>query len=260
MNEKSNQDTKPLAFIDLKILLIEDMPVNQRVMELLFLKQGLKIDLASSGLEAIQKIEVQEYDLIFMDCHMPIMDGYMTTIEIRKKFTKKTPIIALTASAMSGDREKCLEAGMDDYLPKPISKESLVACLQKWILNMPIVSWSNKRKKDLSHSIDWSIFERLVELDPENQSGFLSEMLELFKKNVPQHLRLISEALAVGNSEKVKKEAHALKSATCYLGAVGIARLCNEAESSAIEAKFARVAEILLELNTEYLRVIQILS
>jgi CheY-like chemotaxis protein len=116
-----------------KILLVEDNPINQRVALKLLQKLGLKADVASSGRKALDALDKQQYDLILMDCQMPEMDGYAATGEIRKREgdSRHTPICAITANALAGDRDKCLAAGMDDYVSKPISLPDLQAALER---------------------------------------------------------------------------------------------------------------------------------
>jgi len=120
-----------------KILIAEDYFVNQEVTQDILELMEFTVDVAENGREALEKYEQSSYDAILMDVQMPEMDGFQTTAEIRKKEKdgRRTPIIALTANAMSGDREKCLEAGMDDYLSKPIEATKLEEILKKYIPN-----------------------------------------------------------------------------------------------------------------------------
>ncbi len=117
---------------DLSILLAEDNPVNQRMAILMLKKLGYKADYVSNGQEAINALQRQHYDLVLMDVQMPEMDGLEATAEIRRLWPSDGPrIVALTAHAITGDREKCLEAGMDDYLCKPINLEDLSAAIER---------------------------------------------------------------------------------------------------------------------------------
>jgi CheY-like chemotaxis protein len=117
------------------VLVAEDHPVNQQVLVHMLRRYGCKVDIAANGREAVYASAHMTYDCLFMDCQMPEMDGYEATAAIRQREVQTgqhVPIIALTASAMPSDRERCLAAGMDDYLSKPVTPQELVTMLQKW--------------------------------------------------------------------------------------------------------------------------------
>jgi CheY-like chemotaxis protein len=120
--------------VQARALVAEDNVVNQRLSRAILEKLGCQVDIASNGREAIEKLASSEYDVVFMDCQMPEMDGYEATREIRKRFGNqdRIPIVAMTAHAMPGDREKCLHAGMDDYISKPVRPENFEAALERW--------------------------------------------------------------------------------------------------------------------------------
>jgi len=118
------------------ILVVDDIPVNCMLLSKILNKFGNSPDIAKNGLEAFEKIRKNQYDLVFMDCQMPVMDGYTAMHEIRRyenEINRHTIIVALTADAMTKDREKCLAAGMDDYIGKPFTLEQIAAMLQKWL-------------------------------------------------------------------------------------------------------------------------------
>jgi CheY-like chemotaxis protein len=118
---------------DLRILMAEDNAINQRVGKLMLKKAGFDIDLVSDGSEAVEAHRIEPYDLILMDCQMPIMDGFEASRLIREMENLRQPVIvAVTANALVGERERCLNAGMDDYLSKPFLAEQLVAVVVKW--------------------------------------------------------------------------------------------------------------------------------
>ncbi len=127
-----------IKFPRARVLLAEDNPVNQLVASKMLRGFGIEADLAQDGEEVLAQVEKQAYDLILMDCQMPNLDGYAATAGVRRweieQEQKRTPIIALTANAMEGDREQCLAAGMDDYLPKPLERKRLGAALQRWLV------------------------------------------------------------------------------------------------------------------------------
>jgi CheY-like chemotaxis protein len=120
------------------VLVVEDNIVNQKLVTRMLETLGCSVDVAANGLEAVERVKNFSCDLVFMDCQMPEMDGYEATAEIRRyeDTSKHTPIIAMTAHTMQGDREKCLEAGMDDYISKPIKKGIVSEMIRKWAPGM----------------------------------------------------------------------------------------------------------------------------
>lgn len=116
-----------------RILMAEDNAINQRVGKLILQRAGFAIDVVQDGREALQAHKEKPYDLILMDCHMPVMDGFEACRQIRLSSDRQPVIIAVTANALVGERERCLNAGMDDYLSKPFQAEQLIAVVQKWM-------------------------------------------------------------------------------------------------------------------------------
>ncbi len=136
--EALTEDKKELLQLNAKVLLVEDNPVNQMIASKMLEKVGLKAVLANNGVEALQILNEQSFDLVLMDCQMPEMDGFDATRAIRQQDMKNLknvslPVIAMTANVMSGDRERCLEAGMNDYIGKPVQRDHLAAVLKKWL-------------------------------------------------------------------------------------------------------------------------------
>ncbi len=131
MNVSERQSTGPED--SPRILMAEDNQINQRVGKLILQRAGFNIDLVGDGREALEAHKTRPYDLILMDCQMPIMDGFEASRQIRSLDQQQPVIIAVTANALVGEREKCLNAGMDDYLSKPFQAEQLVAVVKKWM-------------------------------------------------------------------------------------------------------------------------------
>jgi CheY-like chemotaxis protein len=115
-----------------RILMAEDNPINQRVGRLILQKAGFTVDLVGDGSEAVEAHRVNPYDVILMDCQMPTMDGFEASRRIRQMNQHQPAIIAVTANALVGEREKCLQAGMNDYLSKPFQAEQLISIVRKW--------------------------------------------------------------------------------------------------------------------------------
>jgi CheY-like chemotaxis protein len=128
----------PECLPDAHILLVEDNRVNQKVATGLLRRLGLEIELAENGVEALEKLKNDSWDLVLMDCQMPEMDGYECTRLWREHEgdhpARRLPIVAMTAAALSGDRQRCLSAGMDDYLTKPIRRDELSSILRRWLV------------------------------------------------------------------------------------------------------------------------------
>ena len=116
-----------------RVLVVEDNPVNQLVAAEMLKRLGLHADVAGNGAEALEVLDRLPYDLILMDCQMPVMDGFEATRRLRKTDGPRLPVIAMTANAIRGDRERCLDAGMDDYLPKPVRISELKAMMRRWL-------------------------------------------------------------------------------------------------------------------------------
>ena len=131
----SQSSGKPNEDRPLRILMAEDNPINQRVGKLILQRAGFNIDLVDDGSEALEAHRSEPYDMILMDCQMPIMDGFEASRQIRQLQQPQPVIIAVTANALVGERERCLNAGMNDYLSKPFQAEQLVALVKKWVPN-----------------------------------------------------------------------------------------------------------------------------
>jgi PAS domain S-box-containing protein len=216
----------PLSKSKLRILLAEDNLVNQKVALKQLQSLGYTADIAANGQEVLQLLEKIPYDLILMDCQMPVLDGLETTKQIHSWpenyfFTNRRPvIIAMTANAMKEDQQMCLDAGMDDYLSKPVMKEKLAAALERW--TMLILSKSTVIEQNISQTdvgffnlqIDW---ERLHELS-ENNTEFELELLEIFVEDIQPRLEILKIAIATYDFEQVAREAHQIKGASGNMG------------------------------------------
>jgi CheY-like chemotaxis protein len=197
--------------------MVEDNPVNQRVAQMQLAKLGYAADLAAGGAEALQALTERTYDLIFMDCQMPGMDGFEATAEIRKREggERRVPIVAMTANALEGDRKKCLAAGMDDYLSKPVDLKKLTDILLRWDV-----------------TLDVAVIQSLRTLAGDETKLF-RDVIEQFLKDSPKRVEAILQAAKDGNARELEKASHALKGASGNIGAKAMWAVCEKIEDLA---------------------------
>jgi len=245
-----------------RLLLAEDNEINQKVAARMLEKMGYRVDIAATGTEAVEALVGGSYAAVLMDCHMPEMDGYQATKEVRRQegSDRHTPIIALTASAMSGDRERCLEAGMDDYLSKPVRQLDLAAALSRWAGgdDDATVTDGSRRAAATAVEPDSGVLDpdhvaQLRTIAQQSDPGLLSELAELFGRDTPIRLRRLHSALEQGDAAALGEVAHALKGTVTGLGATQAIAICARLESAArsgdLDAARALVAESEVELD-----------
>jgi len=229
-----------------RILLVEDNETNQVVALEILKKLGLTIDIASSGTEALKILESREFDMVFMDIQMPQMDGYETTKHIREKLSPVAnptiPIIAMTAHAMKGDREKCLTAGMDDYITKPLIPAQLVDVIEKWLPD------NDQERKILRNKLTQTslfiaqenskyVFNKdafLKQVDT-NRSQAL-EAIKSFKNDFPQRIQWLQNAIRKNDRNHIALHIHAIKSAAQIMCSDSLADAAAQMEHAAMEA------------------------
>jgi two-component system sensor histidine kinase/response regulator len=221
------------------VLLVEDSPVNLEVGVGVLQNFGCIVDTATNGVGALQRHQGGDYDLIFMDCQMPEMDGFETTTRIRQREAasgRHTPIIALTASAIEGDRERCLEAGMDDYLTKPFTSEQIGSMLAAFAApgaaeaadrpNRLTVVAANPPSAD---PIDGQVLDALQRLRP----GIVPRVIALFFESTPPLLQQLETGAQTGDADMLQRASHTLKSSSANVGAAGLSSRCRELEARA---------------------------
>lgn len=229
-----------------KVLLVEDNPINQGVGKAMLRKIGLAVDVANDGREGVERVRVGSYDLVLMDCQMPVMDGYEATAAIRAlpdPGQARLPIIALTANAMEGYQEKCRMAGMDDFIGKPYTLAALQAALMRWLPVAPddpggsSVAGSARASVPVSVSLNEKTLHALRELDPEGGTGLMRSLLATYIEDSVRHMARIDAALASDDLVEVARSAHALKSSSANVGADGLSVFFRELEQMGRESR-----------------------
>ena len=225
----------------LKILLVEDHLINQRIIRLMLERMGYEADVANNGLEALLALRNQAYDVVLMDVQMPEMDGLTASEHICQECTPDTRprIIALTASAMWGERDRCFASGMDDYLTKPIRIQELVQVLKKC---QPIITnnFKEKQMKELDkqekipnpiHSATLYEILQMASFNPSVDAlEFLFEIIDYYLEETPRLLQDIHIYLDQANYKALRRATHTLSSTSATVGAVNLAKLCTELE------------------------------
>jgi CheY-like chemotaxis protein/HPt (histidine-containing phosphotransfer) domain-containing protein len=262
-NSENNCDYRASNLPKLRILLTEDNLVNQKIALKQLQSLGYSADVANNGKEALHLLEKIPYDLILMDCQMPILDGLETTKEIHRwqesNFAsgRRPVVIAMTANAMKEDQQMCLDAGMDDYLSKPVMKEKLAATLEHWASLIFRVEETEVLDQIVSiGSVDLPIdWERLHQLS-ENNSEFELELLQIFIEDIQPRLEVIKIAIASHDFDKIALQSHQIKGASANVGATTMHLLAEKLEQLSYNQEHRGTTNLILELE-EFLKRIQ---
>ncbi len=238
------------------VLLAEDNPVNQELARTMLEDLGCTVVLVENGQQAVDAISdapfdrmQRGYDVVLMDCQMPVLDGFEATRQIRRweaqnSRNRPLPIVALTANALAGDRERCLKSGMNDYLSKPFTLEQLGALVKRWMtLDVEVKQQAQRaaaaaRASSVEHtrgahlaSLDQKILDGIRALHRDGKEEILPRIVGMYLKNSPKLLEKLQEAASTGNNDLLRNAAHSLKSASANLGASRLAQLCGELEA-----------------------------
>ena len=264
------------------VLVAEDVETNQVLTKALLKRMGLDVTIAADGNEAVQKVLAQDFDLIFMDIQMPEMDGYQATKAIREHGIN-TPVIALTAHAMKGDDQKCIDAGFDDYLPKPFDRRRLMEKVSKYLLprnealgeknnsvksqvddlaklcSGPIIHGSNLEEpagiEDNKEILNWE--ELIGRLEDEE---LIKEIVPIFLNDNKERLEILTKAVKAGDAQAIRLYAHALKGAGRNIGAKQLSDIAHCLECAGRENDLEAAVSLFDKLKAELERVVTFLS
>jgi PAS domain S-box-containing protein len=234
-----------VTFSGKHILVVEDNPVNQRVAQRLLEKLGTTVVVVGNGAEALHRLALGHFDAVLMDCQMPVMDGFTATRRIRETEQRlggerHLPIIALTANVMSEDRERCVAAGMDAYLSKPIDSAQLVACLRRYL-----------DRETAMPTVDLNALHQLTEGDVEFERELIATFIESGDKNLAD----IVDALRSGDFETIGRRAHALKSASANIHAAALSSVAAHLETATRTNSLEEIDGLVQQLSATLQRV-----
>ena len=255
-----------------RILLSEDNPTNQTVALAMLETLGCRVDVARNGKEAFDAFSNASYDLIFMDCHMPVMDGFEAVKAIRQMEDGNPgthiPIVALTADALTGTQKRCIAAGMDDYLSKPFSYEQFSAVLSKWLtqknrqegITGPVSepdkeSDSSAAEPESDGPIDYRFMESLRELEDQGAAGLVEDLIVTYLDISPEYLRKLGDAVSRDDVNQWHETAQSFKTSNTVIRAMGLIALCQEAEEMGRRKRTGNAATVLAAIEKEYGRV-----
>jgi signal transduction histidine kinase/DNA-binding response OmpR family regulator len=289
-HETSSPDTQEAGQLAGKVLLVEDTLINQEVARSMLEWVGVEYAIANNGREGVDAYLRDNFDVILMDCQMPEMDGYEATGTIRAHEREidqqgAVPIVALTANAVEGDREKCLASGMTDYLSKPFKSQELKQILAKYL---PTVERTNSatannnamdnapaKVSDDSHSksspdisqqrkdaeiIDSTAIDNIRSIQREGGADILQRIISVYLEEAPQHLDALDNAVKDEDADGMRKTAHAFKSGSANLGANILAGLCKEMEMMGRKGVIDGSAQLLESIKVEFDRAIAVLT
>jgi CheY-like chemotaxis protein len=213
----------------------------------------------------VRKAAESEFDLVFMDCQMPILDGFEATAEIRRQEEatgrRRVPIVALTASALKGERERCLAAGMDDYLSKPVRQEQLGEMVRRWVAARPVAETNGKHAvpevngKNGDHGngvLDHAVIDSIRAMPSHRAGDTLTRLVGIYLQHTPAAIRQLRTAADGGQCGEAQRVAHTIKSSSAMLGATGLARLLSDAEAAGRENAGDSLARLVSAIEVEY--------
>ncbi len=247
-----------------RVLLVEDNPVNQSVARAMLHKLGLQCELADDGAQAVRRVAGDDFDLVLMDCQMPVMDGYQATEAIRRLpggRGARLPIVALTANVMQGDEQRCLSAGMDGFLGKPYTMAALREKLAGWLADTAPPAAAQAEPPAavdaaVSPAINPRAIELLCELDDSATLDLLTQVVMLFLDTAETNLARVAAGIADGDAAALSQAAHFLKSSAANLGAEALAECYRQLEKCGREGRLGDAAQLLEQTRREQQRAL----
>jgi CheY-like chemotaxis protein len=222
-----------------RVLVVEDIPINQDVVVAMLEDMAYRVEVVSDGREALDALASRHYDIVLMDCQMPVMDGYQATAEIRRREAEAAdgghvPILALTAHAAEGERERCLAAGMDDYLSKPFRRDALREILERWSGSQgegpSAPGAAPGAPREAEGPIDFAALDAIRELESAQQPTLLADLIRSHRERSAELMEDLRWALEDNDEDGVREAARSLETSSGNVGARAVAALCREVE------------------------------
>lgn len=252
------------------LLLVEDNPVNQKVATTMLSQMGFSVETADNGLIGYESFKERNYDIILMDCQMPVMDGYTAVKNIREwennadrhNQSKRVPVLAMTAHALSGEKEKCISFGMDDYLSKPFTQIELIKMILHWLPHK--VSTSTQIKQKPSHkniqkianpsgkSIDVSYLNTIKTINPDKSLSILRTSIETYFDHSSKLLKEMKQSVFEKDYDTLSKTAHSLNSSSSHMGALSLSKNCQLLEQNANTQNLDECTSLVQKIQDEY--------
>ncbi len=252
-NEERKLSTLDFRLSALKILIVEDDEVNREITSKLLEQIGYKSEFAENGAEAVKKTVEKDFDLILMDCQMPEMDGFAAAEMIRRSEKSHRPkIIALTAFSAEAEREKCLRAGMDDYLCKPVSKNDLTEIIQKHFSAEKVLPNLDLEENFVQHSLSEiitpQILNALLEIEARGEKNFVSEILQIYCENAEKQISALKNEIKNRDAESITRRAHSLKGSSANVGLEKLTGLFEDLQTETNSGNWERIETLVTEI------------
>ena len=237
---------------DLRVLIAEDNPVSSGVLQSMLRTEGFGADVVDNGPAVLEELERKRYDLLLLDCQMPGMDGDVVTRMIRKspeRFAGKPVIVAVTADTTENHRAKCLAAGMDDFVPKPVRLDSLRSGLRRWL------AMAAERNAEDNEAACMELRRSIAARAGQDDDSFVRDYIDLFLSDTESRLSEMSQAFVAGDTDTVRRQGHALKGSCLELGADRMARFCEDLSVAAKHDNLDEVGIVIGRLDREFARL-----
>jgi CheY-like chemotaxis protein/HPt (histidine-containing phosphotransfer) domain-containing protein len=251
------------------VLLVEDNAINQEVATAMLRKLGVQSTVADNGQKALDLVCDVKFDLVLMDCQMPVMDGFEATAAIRRLPNargERLPIVALTANAMQGDEQRCLAAGMNAFLSKPFTLAQLRALLIRWLPEVhevraadeatPLADRSAGTQPPASEAINLAVLKTIRALDPSGGMDLVKRILGIFLQSTDESVRRMESAISERDAAQLSRAAHALKSCSSNVGAETLSGLYRQLERLGREGRIDEARALLAEVRWEHERAV----